>query len=163
MRIIFSLMLIVCLIGCARLEPAKTNHKGEHVPEFSLFLADSSTYFNTTSLHGGKPVIFFYFGPSCPYSRGQMDDFISNARKLKDVQLVLLTTWPFEEMKWFYKHYQLEKYDNMITGVDYTNFFNKYFNASGVPYIAIYDRNRKLKEAFDGKVPVRQVCNIALN
>jgi thiol-disulfide isomerase/thioredoxin len=163
MKIISRILLITLLAGCFDSEPARTSYKGKSMPEFKLFLVDSSTYFSTASLRKGQPVIFFYFGPGCPYCRGQMDDFIDNASRLKDVKIVLLTTSPFEEMKWFYKHYQLEKYRNMVIGIDYMNFFNKYFHANGVPYIAIYDRDKKFKEAFDGKVPVKQLRKIALN
>lgn len=163
MKMISSLLLIVFLVGCFGREPIRTSHKGELMPEFSLFLADSSTYFNTASLQGGRPVIFFYFGPSCPYSRAQMEDILANVGKLKDIQFVLFATSPFEEMKWFYKHYELDKYRNMVIGVDYTNFFIKYFDAKGVPYLAIYGHDRMLKEAFEGKVPARQLRSIALD
>lgn len=163
MKTVFSLLMIAFVVGCSGRQPAKTSHKGTLVPDFSLFLADSSTYFKTSSLQGGKPAVFFYFGPGCPYCRGQMEELIANGSKLKDIQFVLLTTSPFEEMKWFYKHYQLEKYHNMIIGVDYTNFFGNYFNTNIVPYIAIYDRNRKLKEVFEGRVAVKQLRSVALD
>lgn len=163
MKNVSSLLLVVVIVGCFSREPAKTEHKGDSVPEFTLFLADSSTYFNTKSLQGGRPVVFFYFGPGCPYCRGQMEEIIKDNDRLKDIQFVLLTTSRFEEMRWFYKRYQLDKYRNMIIGLDYNNFFNKYFNTNSVPYIAIYDRNRKLKEAFDGRMPARQMRAIALN
>lgn len=163
MKIIFSLLLMASLAGCFGREPLKTSHKGEIVPKFSLFLADSSTYFNTATLREGKPVIFFYFGPGCPYSRAQMEDIIANIDKLKDIQFVLFTTSPFDEMKRFYQHYHLYKHNNMVIGVDYTNFFIQYFDAKGVPYLAIYGRDRKLKEVFEGKVSVKQLRTIALD
>lgn len=162
MKTIQSLLLLLLLAGCFGHEPVQTSHKGERIPEFSLLLADSSTYFNTKSLKEGKSLILFFFGPGCPYSRGQMEEIIANAEKLKDIQFILLTTAPFEEMKWFYKQYQLDKYHNMITGVDYTSFFGPYFDAKAVPYFAIYGRDRALREVFEGKVPVKQLRSIAL-
>jgi thiol-disulfide isomerase/thioredoxin len=158
MKTLSSLLLILFLAGCFGQEPMNTNHNGKDMPEFSLFLADSSTYFNTAALKGEKPVIFFYFGPGCPYCRGQIEEIIANAEKFRNIQFVLLTTSPFEEMKWFYKHYQLDKYHNIIAGVDYTSFFGDYFDAKGVPYLAVYGQDKKLRRTFDGKVPVKQLC-----
>lgn len=163
MKITFSFLLVIFIAGCFGRKPIKSNHEGESIPQFSLFLADSSTYFKTASLKGGKPVVFFYFGPGCPYCRAQMDDFIDNADKLKDIQIVLLTTSPFEEMKWFYEHYKLGMYHNMVVGVDYTNFFRGYFGTNGVPYLAVYGQDKKLREVFDGKVSVRQLRSVALH
>lgn len=51
----------------------------------------------------------------------------------------------------------------MVTGVDYRNVFYKCFNTSGVPTSQFMIGDRKLKEAFDGKIPVGQLCNIVLN
>jgi len=157
------LLLFLLLAGCYSKEPVRTAHKGEPIPAFPLFLADSSTYFNTSSLPAGKPVVFFYFGPRCPYSRAQMEGIIDDMEKFKEVEWVIFTTSPFHEMKWFYKNYKLDTYPNVITGVDYTNFFIKYFEPPGVPYLAIYGPDKRLKAAFDGQTPVRQLRSIAIN
>jgi thiol-disulfide isomerase/thioredoxin len=149
------------MAGCYHKEAAKTAHKREVLPDFKLFLVDSSTYFNTASLPNGKPVVFFYFGPGCPYSRAQMQGIIDDMEKFKDLQFVIFTTAPFNEMKWFYKNYKLDKYKNIITGLDYTNFFVNYFKTDGVPYLAIYGRDKRLNDAFDGQMPVSQIKTVA--
>ncbi len=155
------LLLLVFIIGCYSKEPEKTAHKQDPLPYFNLLLADSSTYFSTKDLPNGKPVVLFYFGPHCPYSRAQMQGIIDNIAKFKDLQFVVFTTSPFDEMKWFYKNYQLNKYANIITGVDYTNFFANYFKTDGVPYLAIYGRDKRLNDAFEGQMPVTQIKSVA--
>lgn len=161
MKKVICLLLLVCMAGCFSKEPAKTKHKGEHMPAFPLFLVDSSTYFNTASLPAGKPIVFFYFGPGCPYSRAQMDEIIGDMNEFKDIQLVIFTTSPFDEMKWFYKNYHLDKYSNVIIGIDHTNFFMKYFDVKGVPFLAVYGGDKILKEAFAGQTPVKQLRKVA--
>ena len=93
-----------------------------------LFLADSSTYYNTVNLPLNKSVVLFYFGPKCPHSRVQMQGIIDKMDQFKDIQFIIFTTAPFSEMKWFYNKYELNKYPNIKTGVDFSNYFVKYFN-----------------------------------
>ncbi|PSL45692.1 hypothetical protein CLV51_104399 [Chitinophaga niastensis] len=155
------LLLLVGLCGCFGREPEKTVLKGKSMPSFNLLLADSITHLNTISIPAGKPIVLFYFGPNCPYSRAQMDEIIENMPSLKDIQFYIFTTAPFPEMKGFYDHYQLRKYPNMAVGLDYDNFFSDYFKAIGVPYMAIYGRDKRLNEAFVGKVGGSQIKEIA--
>lgn len=161
MKRVVYFLLLVCATGCFGKKPVKTAHKGESIPAFSLFLADSSTYFNTANLPAGRPVVFFYFGPGCPYSRAQMDEIIKDMKEFKETQFVIFTTSPFDEMKWFYRNYHLDKYPNVIIGIDYTNFFIKYFDVKGVPFLAVYNGKRILKEAFAGQTPVKQLRSVA--
>lgn len=160
MKTIVYMFPLLFLAACYSKDAEVTLHKGEAIPEFTLFLADSSTYFKTSTISTGKPVVLFFFGARCPYSRAQMKMFIDEMAVFKDVQLVAFTTSPFAEMKWFYKNYKLDDYPNITTGVDYTNFFWKYFKTTGVPFIAIYGRDGKLKKTFPGQTPVKQIKKI---
>lgn len=153
--------LLIILSGCFAKAPEKTGLEGKPMPSFNLLLADSTTYLNTNSISSGKPIVLFYFGPDCPYSRAQMEEIIEDINILKDIRFYVFTTAAFSEMKEFYKHYQLDKYPNITVGIDYANFFGDYFEAIGVPYIAIYGKNKKLNKAFMGKVYGRQIKNSA--
>jgi hypothetical protein len=159
-KIVCSTLSLLILAGCAHKEPVKTGREGQRIPDFSLFLVDSSTYLQTATLPVGQPVVFFYFGHHCPYSRAQMEGIIDDMESFRNVQFVLTTTFPFDEMKGFYRKYQLDKYPNVKVGVDYRNFFPAYFKATGVPYIAIYGRDDRLKDAFEGQMPVSQLRSI---
>ena len=163
MKYIIIVLLLPSLFGCFAKKPEKTGMEGKILPSFKLLLPDSSTYFNTISITTGKPTTMFYFGPHCPYSRTQMEEIIKNMSSLKDMRFLIFTTWPFEEMKGFYEHYNLKKYPNIITGIDFTNFFQDYFKAPGVPYIAIYGKDNRLRESFIGNIDGKQIKAIAEN
>jgi len=92
-----------------------------------------------------------------------MDEIIKNISSLKDIRFYVFTAWPFVEMKDFYRHYQLNKFPNVVVGLDYSNFFVDYFRAQGVPYMAIYGKDKKLKEAFVGNVYGKQIKEVAEN
>jgi hypothetical protein len=54
----------------------------------------------------------------------------------------------------FYKEYHLQNYPNVTVGIDYTDFFVKYFTPPGVPFLAVYDESKHLKEALIGKMDI---------
>jgi len=152
---------MICATGCTTKEPEQTGQEDKPLPVFDLLLTDSSTHISTSSMQPGQPVVLFYFGPNCPYSRAQMDGIIEHISLLKDIKFCVFTDWPFTEMKSFYKHYQLEKYSNMVVGNDYKSFFRSYFKVKGVPYMAIYGKNMRLNQAFKGKMSEKQIYEIA--
>lgn len=138
------------ITSCYSKEPEKTGLEGNSMPEFKLLLVDSTSYLDTKEIVPGKPVILLFYGPHCPYSRHQVEEIISNIDNLKDFQLYVITNWPFADMKMFYNHYHLHRYSNIIAGFDYSNYFPNYFGVKGVPYIAIYGKDKKLNKAFAG-------------
>jgi hypothetical protein len=147
----------VLLIGCFSAEPEKTGFEGKVLPSFNLLLQDSTTYIDTKSIQPGKPIVLFYYSPHCPYSRAQMEEMIDEMSSIKDVQLFVITSWPFAEMKKFYLHYHLNRYPNIVTGLDYKNFLGNYFKVTGVPFTAVYGEDMKLNNAFEGRIYTKQI------
>ncbi len=161
MKNIAILITLICLFGCFGKKPENTGLEGKPLPSFNLLLPDSTTYFNTNSISGDRPIVLYYFGPHCPYSHSQMKEIIEDMEILKDIQFYIFTATAFSDMKSFYEYYHLKKYSNIKTGLDYSHFFADYFQAPGVPYIAIYGKNKRLREAFIGKIYAKQIKKIA--
>jgi thiol-disulfide isomerase/thioredoxin len=163
MKNITLLILITSLAGCYGKNPEKTGREGKPVPSFTLLLTDSTSYFTTSNIKPGRPVVLFYFGSHCPFSRAQMEEIIEDMEALKEIKFYLFTSESFAKMKDFYSHYQLNKYPNITVGLDFKNFFSNYFEAKGVPYMAIYGKDLKLKEAFIGKIYGSQIKQAAFD
>lgn len=158
------LFCVTVLLACNARRPAiKTGFEGKPLPAFDLLLNDSTTVMNTGSIPAGKPIVLIYFSPRCPFCRAQMDGIVKDIAELKDIRFYIFTTWPFREMKDFYKHYRLDKYPNISVGVDYNNFFSDRFKITGVPYMAIYRKDKKLNEAFMGNINSQQIKEVAEN
>jgi thiol-disulfide isomerase/thioredoxin len=143
-------VLIACS-GCLQKYPIKTGLEGKTLPSFNILLQDS-TVLNIGTSSKENPVILYYFNPSCPYCRTQMQEIIDSYEKLRNIQFYVFTTWPYSEMKSFYDRFKLYKYPEIKVGVDMTNFFASYFDAKVVPFLAIYGKDKKLKEVFIGKI-----------
>jgi thiol-disulfide isomerase/thioredoxin len=154
----FSLLISLLLFGaCYGKKPEKTGKEGKTLPTFQILLSDSTTWLNTNDINPGKPFVLFLFGPNCPYSKVQMQDIIDNMEKFKSLQIFAITPYSFKQMEKFYKNYNLKNYPNITVGRDPHNFFGKYIETSGVPFIAIYDKDKKLVKAFRGKTDINDI------
>lgn len=155
-------MVLILAASCRGNSGIKTGLEGNPIPDFDLILQDSVTHFPTSTLVQGQPVVFFDFSPWCPYCRAEMEDIIAHMGSLKNIHFCLVTIFPMKDMQGFYKHYHLERYPNITVGVDYKDYFGHYFKAPGVPYIAVYNREQKLKTSFIGKTDISDIRALAL-
>ena len=158
-----QLLTIVTLSACYSRAPEKTGLEGKPIPSFSILLSDSVTVFNTADIPKGQPTVLFYFGPRCPYSLTQMEEIIDEMDILNNIEIYAFTSSKFEEMKNFSQKYRLSKYHNIKVGIDHSLFFADYFKAPGVPYLAIYGKDKKLNKVFIGKVYAKQILKAALD
>lgn len=138
----------------------KTGLEGEKIPPFKLLLSDSVSYLNTESITKG-PVVFISLAPWCPYCKAQIEELISKIKSLQNIHFYILTTSPFKEFNQFTSTYQLNKYQNITTGIDNNYYFINYFKNNAVPYLAIYGKDKKLKAALVGKSSVDLIKEIA--
>ncbi|KAA2238792.1 redoxin domain-containing protein [Chitinophaga agrisoli] len=161
MRAIIFIAFVFAIVGCRVKELEKTGLEGTSLPEFRLLLKDSITYLKVNDTPTGYPVVLFCFSPNCPFCRAQMEEIIRRMDLLKEIKFLIFTSYEFSEMKSFYEKYQLGKYPNVSMGLDVDDFFSKYFQIKGVPYMAIYGTDRKLKGAFLGSVFAERIKVIA--
>ncbi|HEY8897946.1 MAG TPA: thioredoxin family protein [Niastella sp.] len=156
-----TLSLSILLISCFGKKPEITGQEGKPLPSFNILLSDSVTNLDTKDIPGNKPVALLLFGPHCPYSKAQVEEIVSNINTLKNIQFYLFTERPFAQMIEFYQAHHLNNYSNIKVGVDAKDFFGRYMGARGVPYMAIYDRNKLLIKAFTGKLEASQIKEVA--
>ncbi|MBO9570838.1 MAG: redoxin family protein [Chitinophagaceae bacterium] len=163
MRYLLLFCITVALAACfaGEAEPQKTGKEGKPLPNFVVQLPDSISFLNTQKLQDNTPLAVFYFSPACPHCRAQVTEMIDDMDRLKDIQLLFITAYPYNHMKRFYEQYDLKKYPNIIIGSDTANFISSYFGITGVPYTAIYDKHKRLTKAFLGKIYSSQIINAA--
>ncbi len=142
-------------------EPFVTGLERKPLSGFNILLPDSVTYFNTTSLQAGKKTILFYYSPTCPYCRAQMREIVNNIEKYRDVQLLVITGADFKAMKGFNAYFKLEKYPNVITGIDTGNVMVKIYQAYAVPFTAFFDQRKRLTSAYRGRITGSTLLQIA--
>ena len=118
------------------------------LPSFGMLLMDSTTLLKEEEIPMGKPIVLLYFRPDCPHCQKETQAFIDHSESLKHVQVYLLTNAPFEDIRTFYNHFQLANYKNFTVGKDYNHSFYNAFKPKVVPFLAVYDRNKKLVKIY---------------
>lgn len=158
MRYILFFLVFISVFGCKTKNKQVTQNE---VPQFSMLLPDSATYFNTSTFSAEKPIVIFLFGPYCVHSRDQMNQIIKDMGLLQNIQFCLVTPEPFDDMKRFYLNYKLKDYPNIKVGYDYDRFVQKYYKAEGFPMIAVYGKGGKLNKLYVNNVFGRQIWHSA--
>ena len=162
MRNVIFLLLIFGLFGCFGHNPSiKTGLEGKSLPSFQLLLMDSVTRYSTSNIPDGSPIVLFYFSPQCPYCKALTDEVTNNMKSLSGIRFYMVSNFPFDMIKSYYEHYSLNQYSNIVVGQDFDLYFSNYFQANGVPYLAIYGRDRRLKQALMGKISANVIKDIA--
>lgn len=165
MKKIFPAVLLVFISLVAKAQ-THTDSIPKHlknllIPDFKLLLTDSSTSFYTEQLSKKKNTILMSFSPDCDHCKNQTKELIENIKQLKDVQIVMATTYPFNMMKDFYNAYNIGKYKNIIMGRDVLFFFPKYYQNHYLPLITIYNKKGELLHYFDGGVTTTRLIQLA--
>lgn len=124
--------------------------KNPSLPPFNILSADSTQVFNTYNIKPGKPTVFIYFSPECDHCQQALRELREKADSLKDATVYLTSFVPLYEMNKFIVEYKLHELPNWRFGKDYQYFFPTYFGARSVPFMAVYDKNKKLVAGRDG-------------
>jgi thiol-disulfide isomerase/thioredoxin len=165
MKRAFIILATAIIAGCYSKKPEikKTGLEGKPMPTIDLIAVDSITHINTGNIKAGKPTILFAFEPWCPYCRAQTNSILSQIDKLKDANIYMLCTSRYSMFKEFYKKHELAKYPNIAAGIDYKMSFAHYFQQSGVPFLAIYGTDKKLKQVMEGKNYISTIKEATFN
>jgi thiol-disulfide isomerase/thioredoxin len=164
MKVFASLITALLLFGCYSKKPSKitTGLEGKPMPAIELVALDS-THFNTKNIKPGRPSILLAFSPTCPYCRAQTRSIVSNINSLKGIDIYMVCINQYSLLKKFSDQYELNKYSNIKIGIDYNESFLDYYKATNVPYLAIYDKKKDLKQVLMGKNYVSTLKKVALN
>jgi len=135
----------------------RTGMEGRLLPSFDLLLPDSVTHFNTVLIPTGKPFIIIGFDPFCTHCQAEAVDVIKNMQQLKDVSIYFVTPYPFWKMKAFYRHFKLNLYPNITVGNDYRNVFFQQYKTRMVPYTAVFDSQKRLKQVFASQADAKSL------
>lgn len=162
MKTITVLFIINILCSCNVNDPkVKTGHEGKPMPSIEILMADGITHFNTNKISFGKPTILFAFEPWCPFCRAQTRSIITHIDSLQNVNILMLCNSPLTELIKYCKQYKLENYPNIKVGIDRDHSLTDYFKLNSVPYLAIYNSNRKLNQVLIGNNNILTIKKIA--
>lgn len=161
---LFTLAFICCISGAGfsqTPEAAKDTAvylRFPTVPQFTVYKAPDSTAFSRENLQRRKPLMLFIFSPDCSHCQHETESLIKNIDKFKNVQIVMITYLPYEEMMKFYETYQIAKYPQITMARDTKFFFPTFYKVQNLPSIFVYDKKGDFKKAFEGSVKIEDIA-----
>jgi len=163
MKVLIFILGLFCLCGCFGKRPTlETGHEGKPIPSIKLLMLDSSTVIDTKTWMSGKPIVLIDISPYCPFCRALTQKIIDENKYLSDIQFILLSSFPLTDLKNYTAEYKLKAYPNITVARDYDASFGPYFDSPGVPCLAIYGKDRLLKQVLMGKVNASLIKDIAM-
>lgn len=122
------------------------------LPQFSVLLPDSVTWYTKKDLPKNKKTLVMVFSPDCEHCQHETELIKTNIAKFKRTQILMVTPIAFDKTKKFYEKYELKNFNNIVVGYDPKFFFTGYFKLKMFPFIAIYDKKDTLIKTFEGAV-----------
>ena len=140
-----------------KVDNVKPEYFEKPLPEFSLQLVDSNKNYTNDKLPKNKQVVLIWFNPDCEHCQAETKLITEHIDNFSDAHIVMATYQPFDKMKNFYETFEIKKYPTISMGRDKKYFLANYFKVRFVPFIAIYDKNYKLKKVFEGGATMEQL------
>lgn len=150
-------LILFLLFSCSERPKINAELEGKPMPSFDIKSLDSTSLVRSTDIPVGRPVVLFYFSTSCPYCRAQTNELIKKMDVLKHISFYLVTNESFVEMRHYEQKFNIRRFSNVVVAQDYTGFLESYFKINKVPYMAIYNKNKKLVRSFLGKVSISTI------
>lgn len=150
----FLLSMAISLFSISFAQSGNPPYKQtKKLPDFEIETVGKGL-FKKAQIKKNTPVVIMFFSPGCDHCINQFEAMKKRIAEFKNIQIVMATYQPIEELAVFNKKYQLQKYPNIVTGRDVNYFFPPFFEISNFPYMAFYDKNGKLVTAFEGNMTV---------
>lgn len=131
--------------------------KHPFIPPFDLLKTDSSSHITKESINTKHKTLLMFFSPECTHCQHQTEDMLAAIDSLKDIQIVMATYQPFEEMVAFNQKYSIEKYSNIKLGRDTKYFLPPYFRMKSLPFLALYDKKGNYITSYEGNQKVAKL------
>jgi thioredoxin-related protein len=124
--------------------------KNPGIPPFRLLQVDSLRFFTKDDIKKNRRVLIIFFSPECEHCKHQMRDILEDFSQFKDIEIVMATFQPFDEMKSFYNYFRIADHPNIMMGRDEKYLLPPYYRMQSLPFLALYDKKGQLIAHFEG-------------
>jgi thioredoxin-related protein len=136
--------------------------KNPGIPPFHLLEVDSAHVFTKDDIKKNKRVLLIFFSPECEHCKHQMRDILADFSKFKDIEIVMATFQPFEQMQSFYNYFRIGDHPNILMGRDEKYMLPPYYRMQSLPFLALYDKKGNYITHFEGNQKVDTIMNAFL-
>jgi hypothetical protein len=88
-----------------------------------------------------------------------MKDILADFSGFKDIEIIMATYQPFEEMKSFYSYYRIADHPNIQMGRDEKFTLPPFYRMQSLPFMALYDKKGNYITHFEGNQKVETILD----
>lgn len=129
-------------------------------PPMQLLLADSATKYTKSNLPANKPVLVMLFSPDCDHCQHETEEMVKMKDDFKNIQVVMITTYPLYRMKQFVEEYRVNEIPNVVVGRDPYYLMPPFYDAKSFPILAMYNKKGELIKVVEGSLPIPKVLQL---
>jgi thioredoxin-related protein len=133
--------------------------KNPGIPPFKLLETDSLHFITKDNIKKNHKVLIIFFSPECEHCKHQTRDILADFNKFKDIEIVMATFQPFDEMKSFYNYFRIADHSNIMMGRDEKYLLPPYYRMQSLPFLALYDKKGQLITHFEGNQKVDTILD----
>jgi thiol-disulfide isomerase/thioredoxin len=133
--------------------------KNPYIPSFTIRTPDS-TFFSKNNLQPKKPTLILYFSPDCGHCQDETERLLSKMKDFNNLQIVMVTSRPFEDMANFANHYMIKRFPSIKIGADSARVVTRFYDVRFTPFSALYDKNGKLIKAYDKGIDMEEMARL---
>jgi len=152
------LCLAICMAAFISLQAQavqKPVKKG--IPPFNIQLVNGQ-HFKSSDLRKDQSLMIVYFDPDCDHCHLFIDELLEQISLFKDVQIVMITYVPVEQVRNYLAGSALNKHPAIKVGTEGTTFVVRYFyDIVQFPYVALHKKDGTLITTYESKVPAPEV------
>jgi thioredoxin-related protein len=162
-RVLIVIMGLFSLLSVQAQNPVSVTEapylKNPGLPPFRLLKADSVHFLTKDDIKKNHKVLLMFFSPECEHCKHQMQDMLADFSRFKDIEIVMATYQPFEEMKSFYNYYRVADHSNILMGRDEKYLLPPYYRMQSLPFMALYDKKGQFITRFEGNQKVDTILH----
>jgi thioredoxin-related protein len=149
---LFSLFSVQAQTATALPEAPYLKNPG--FPPIRLLQVDSVHFVTKDSIKKNRKILLMFFSPECEHCKHQTRDILADLNRFKDIQIVMATFQPFDEMKTFYNYFRIGDHANILMGRDEKYVLPPFFRMTSLPYLALYNKKGEYITHFEGNQQV---------
>lgn len=163
-KIVIGIVLVslVCFLGyniINKLQYKKmVAHRIQQIPSFSFLTLTGKKY--TDAQLPKKTIIFMYFNSDCDYCQSEAVKIQEHLNDFNNTQWVFVSYESTGKIQEFASTYKLNNLKNVLFLEDKKAVFATIFNANTIPFIVIYDSDKKLLKQFKGATSIKSLLDI---
>jgi hypothetical protein len=134
--------------------------KTTNFPAVRLLLPDSVSYYTKSNLDKKSAVMLMLFNPQCEHCQHETEVLVKNIDRFKKIEILMVTSMPFDSMTNFIAKYNLAKYKNIVVARDENYTLISFFRIRFLPAIALYNKNKEFQTLFEGSMNIDEALKL---